>query len=194
LFNGPWYFGLPADKNGEGIFDPRVHYTWYNINTSERGRHVVYQNQFGENVLTTGNGIYMLVPALKFPQEGELPPIADHFKCYKALGEPLNLTATLQTQFGFETVVLDRPEVFCNPAEKVLPDGQAFPIMNDRDHLVCYRIFPEEPLGTTVTYLDQFLNEFGVVEENRWLCVPSLKTGVTQAEETSWGRLKTIYR
>jgi hypothetical protein len=193
-FVGPVHFGLPVHKNNEPIFDARLHYTWYKYFTEERGRLVVYENQFGESVVHTTNGVYMLVPALKFPQPDDPAAVGDHFKCYEAIGEPLGKTVTLETQFGFEDVIVDAPELFCNPAEKQTSDGQVFPIINEKDHLVCYRIEPRRPVSITVSFLDQFGFGVGALAENRWLCVPSLKTGVTQAEDMSWGRLKTIYR
>jgi hypothetical protein len=195
LFEGPYHFGLPTSKNDEPVFDFITHYNWYKIDTVEGGREVVYQNQFGENVVHVTRGRYLLTPALKFPDATQEPPRdRDHFKCYEALGEPLGITVRLETQFGFEDVILEEPELWCNPAEKVLPTGEIFPILNERDHLICYRIEPQQPLGISISYLDQFSPGGGHLEMNRWLCVPSLKTGVTQAEPSSWGRLKSIYR
>lgn len=194
-FSGPLEFGLPTSKNEGIVYDPTLHYTWYKIFSREPGRSVVYENQFGTGILHTYETNFMLVPALKFPDGVQTLPTANHYKCYRADGEPLALPATLETQFGLETVKIGGPEIFCNPAQKFIPStGEVFPIVDDVNHLVCYRIDPPDPLDISVSYADQFSPGGGTLSNARWLCIPSKKTGVVQASDKTWGELKAIYR
>lgn len=197
---GPRFFSLPAEKDHAGvitpILHPEAHLTWYELFDPQPGRRVVYQNQFLEDALFVRDGVFLLAPALKFPDATQpLPDMINHFKCYKAQGRAPDVTVKLHTQFGDELLVqVGPPELFCNPAEKIDPAGRPYPIVNPRDHLVCYRIFPPQPLGVSIVYRDQFIFSQGVLLENMWLCVPSLKTGVTDSETSTWGRVKSMYR
>jgi len=135
-----------------------------------------------------------LSPALKNTLTGGNVSDADHFLCYDAAGSPLNLTANLINQFLPEQIVLLDPKFFCNPVEKQHA-GVTFPILNDIEHLVCYDIDPHGSLNVpSVILVDQFLTTLGLPFESVLLCVPSLKTGVTPTEESTWGKVKSIYR
>ncbi len=193
---GPFFMAPPASKNQEPMHNPRTHLDWYEIATPEPERNVVYQNQFGNYRLKLHDGRYLLVPSLKNePQPAPPPDRVSHFKCYISFpdGPTPQPGVTLNTQFGNETVVVGPPELFCNPTEKLVPDGN-FPILNFDDHLVCYRISPQIPIDQTVNLFDQFISTPALVLENVWLCVPSLKLQVTGAEASTWGKVKTIYR
>ena len=63
-------FANPVSKNGEFIPDTTAHLTWWEIRGKEPGRLVVVDNQFGEQVLKTGDARYLLAPALKDPRPG----------------------------------------------------------------------------------------------------------------------------
>ncbi len=194
-FQGPFLLGTPASKNFEGIYDDRTHLTWYEIHTPEPLRSVTYTNQFGEDVCTLRDGVVMLVPALKNEPPGDtLSGTVNHFKCYQAEGNPPGVVVTLDTQFGREVCTVDRPELFCNPAEKILTDGTSYPIVNPDRHLVCYRILPPEPLNVTGVFEDQFLRSDFFLRENFYLCVPTDKGGVVQNQSSTWGRLKGLFR
>jgi hypothetical protein len=186
--------GLPAIKNNEPVADTTTHYTWWTIEGEEPGRKVVVENQFGEQGLFVKDVRYLWNPAVKNPQPGTDLPTANHYKCYDATGPPVEQTVTLQTQFGFEDVVVKEPEVFCNPAKKTDQHGNVFPIVDEHQHYVCYWLDPPTQLQRRVVTWDQFLVEEVTLEQNLYLCVPSLKTGVVQVEESTWGRLKSIYR
>jgi hypothetical protein len=172
--------------------------TWYKIHTPEPLKKVIVSNQFGEDVLEVTDAAYLVNPALKWGMPGEpLPDGLSHFKCYFANGRPVDMPVQLETQFGHETVHVLHPEIFCNPAEKIDENGVRYPIVNEVDHLVCYRIEPIMPLGLTVEVIDQFTGDMPFplhVEENVWLCVPSEKTGVVQVQSSTWGEVKAIYR
>jgi hypothetical protein len=87
------------------------------------------------------------------------------------------------------------PEVFCNPARKTdLLNGQAYGIVDEDFHLLCYRLEPPQTLGRNVPVVDQFVEEQVVLQKSHYLCVPTEKTGWVQTETTTWGRLKTTYR
>jgi hypothetical protein len=197
-YQGPFWLSTPVQKNTEPIRDPATHYLWYEIFKPliDPVRQVVVQNQFGEGLLEVRNAHYLLVPALKNQNPGTpLPTHQNHFKCYDAIGGSALPTVTLVNQFGTEVVQVLRPALLCNPVEKTHA-GQVFPILFPQDHFVCYDIFPRAPLGVGVTVTDQIAptQRPAFILENQWLCVPSLKTGVTAAVPSTWSRVKAQYR
>jgi hypothetical protein len=195
-------FALPVDKNQEGIYDDILHYTWWEIFNEEEGRDVFVDNQFGTQLLHVTNARYLWNPALKNANSADgstvpTPPDANHYKCYEASGQPVGLEVSLGHQFdpGIHTQVLE-PELFCNPTEKLhLDTGLQNNIHQLDRHYVCYRIEPPVTLGFQIGFADQFLfDEFLNLDVSELLCVPTLKTGFVQTEESSWGKLKAIYR
>lgn len=184
----------PAQKNSEPLADPELHYTWWVIEGDEPGRWVVTENQFGEQGLYVEDARYLLNPALKNATDVPELPIANHFKCYEAAGPPVDVQVTLTTQFGTEDVIVKEPVIFCNPAKKTDKYGNVYDIVEPDNHLVCYRLEPVHFLGIPAIVWDQFLQEEVNLTHSQWLCVPSIKTGVVQAEGPTWGRLKSIYR
>jgi hypothetical protein len=136
--HGPFWFSPPAQKNEELIHDPRIHLTWYEINSPivDPPRRVIAHNQFGSYELDVNRSRYLLVPTLKneqLPHPFPSLPV-DHYKCYDAFGPLVDKTVTLITQFGTEVVDVRRPELLCNPVEKV-HDGVTSSITNPTDHL-----------------------------------------------------------
>jgi len=119
----------------------------------------------------------------------------DHYKCYRVEGPPVEISRLLIDQFqgGFTDVLF--PEYLCNPVEKTHLDvGTNFPILRPTEHLVCYQInFPPLP-GLAVSFRDQFIETQVPLDFVDLLCVPSLKEGVVQVEDSSWGKVKSIYR
>jgi hypothetical protein len=195
---GPTFLSPPAQKNEEPVHDPRIHLQWYELLNPlpEPSRRVVVNNQFGESFLDVGQSRYLLVPTVKNEEQVPFPfpplPLS-HYKCYDAVGPYVVRTVTLVTQFGTELVQVAKPRYLCNPVEKI-HNGIVSPILNETDHLVCYDIFPPVPLNVTVSTQDQFGVRGGVVFENRWLCVPSLKEIPTGTEATTWSRVRALYR
>ena len=61
-----WY-GVPVDKNFEGVPDPFAHLTWWRLtdNIEEPQRRVVVSNQFGDQTLDVLNSQYLLSPSSK---------------------------------------------------------------------------------------------------------------------------------
>ena len=195
IVEGPLRLGVPTDKNGSGFIFPELHYTWYAVDgePAQPLRQVVYENQFGENVVQVRQPRWLLTPALKNQASPSLP-LVNHYLCYDAVGGGLNIPASLINQFGGEEVLLLDPKFFCNPVQKEHA-GVLFPILNELDHLVCYDFTPHGTFaGISVGIVDQFVQTFGLPFESVLLCVPSEKTGVTPTDESTWGKVKSIYR
>jgi hypothetical protein len=96
----------------------------------------------------------------------------DHFKCYRVFGKTVDVVVNAQDQFSQEDMLVGRPVLLCNPADKNW-EG----INNPNQHLVCYatKSATDEPRGVVVD------NQFGqrglkVLQRENLLCVPSEKT------------------
>jgi len=61
----PAFFCTPVSKNGEGILNPEVHLTCYEIEGKGEKRDVVVENQFGEQTLTVEEPELLCVPSGK---------------------------------------------------------------------------------------------------------------------------------
>ena len=177
LVEEPELFCNPVDKNGEGIFDDTAHLTVYEIDEEEEEveRLVSITNQFGDQILIVGAPEFLFVPSEKNGVPSALN--LDHFKCYEAEGDPVNVIVNLQDQFGVEPVVLvAEPELFCNPVDK---NGEG--ILNPTAHLTCYEVDQEEE-ERVVIVANQFGDQILEVEDPEFLCVPSEKTEVVLLE------------
>jgi len=98
---------------------------------------------------------------------------SDHFKCYEAKGDSLNLAVDLEDQFGVEPgVPVKEPKLFCNPVDK---NGEG--IVNPAAHLTCYEIRGDGEKRDVVVE-NQFGRQTLKVEKPRLLCVPSEKVHV----------------
>jgi Laminin G domain. len=96
--------------------------------------------------------------------------VLDHFKCYKAEGNPLNMAVDLQDQFGVESgVLVQEPQLFCNPVDK---NGEG--IRNPAAHLTCYKIKADREKRDVVA-TNQFGEQSLEVKKPELLCVPSGK-------------------
>lgn len=187
-------FANPVDKNREGIFDPLYHQTWWLIDDPQVPRTVIVENQFGSQTWTIGNGRYLVLPAAKNTSEPGSPPqdVFNHYKCYDATAPLMDMQVGLVDQFLSTAMFPIVPKFLCNPVEKEI-DGQVTKIVNKDTHLACYSM--EE-----VTFVASLLasDQFGAWKlTTNWpelFCVPSLKRIPVQAEESSWGELKSIYR
>ena len=96
----------------------------------------------------------------------------DHFKCYEAVGVPVNVITTLEDQFGLQPLVLvGKPKFFCNPVDK---NGEG--IKDPTAHLTCYEIAVAEKIERVVVVANQFGEQQALeVENSKLLCVPSEK-------------------
>jgi hypothetical protein len=166
-------FLVPADKNGEGISDPFSHLTCYEIADGEPGPpNVTVTNQFVTDApIDVGLPTELCVPTEKLITPG--PVDIDHFKCYDAMGDPVNINVGIADQFqGFGTLVAD-PFRLCNPADK---NGEG--TANPDDHLVCYLLQPPGgSLGLPLLVQNQFFPAQSTIDIGTafGLCVPSAK-------------------
>ena len=193
------WFGVPVDKNGEGIIDTRAHLTWWRISPGDNfgPRRVVVQNQFGDQTLDVGVPSYLLNPALKNSTGQEPLPddTHDHYKCYDAIpDQQLSLSVSLLDQYGLDLDVVLFAQFLCNPAEKETADGVVHPINKPQEHLVCYRIESFDPSPVPALATDQFGVWQMELQARYMLCVPSLKDEVVQTNEGTWGEIKSTYR
>jgi hypothetical protein len=173
-------FATPVSKNNEPIYDPEAHLSWWEFDPM--GTHPIrivdVENQFGTFDWEVRNPKYLLLPALKNAASGDSIPEKNHYLCYEALGDSINITVTLTDQFDSSVVFVLRPAYFCNPCEKEIPGGIIYPVVDDLAHLTVYRIQNPNTYGIPVRVLDQFGFWFDIfLEDNYYLCVPAQKHG-----------------
>lgn len=194
-------FANPAEKihpeTGESfpMLDPERHHTWWRFLVPQPERTVVGIDQFGVHSWTLRDAHYLLNPALK-NVPGGAPPVANHYVCYEVIGAPDILrTVILVDQFGTTQVQVLRGKYFCNPVEKVhLDDGSTYPIIDYAAHLACYQTLDPNQFAVPITTIDQFGYWQIEVFDSDCLCVPSLKDHPVRTEESTWGRVKALYR
>jgi len=188
-------FAIPVQKNDEPLDNTTSHLSFWTItDPTFIAREVVVDNQFGEQSLKVFDGIYLAAPALK-NDEGrtELPTDLSHFKCYKVQGVAPGNKVTITGQFGTHTTTVLQPGLLCVPAKKTTDKGVVYPVVNPMEHLLCYKI---EVVGTgqTVLIRDQFSTSQTPLSFMDLLCVPSMKNPPVPTEQSSWGKMKSIYR
>ena len=107
-------------------------------------------------------------------EAGKCKRTLDHFQCYEAEGDLVNLIVDLEDQFGPEPVVLvGEPKLFCNPVDK---NGEG---INDPEaHLTCYEIEAGGEVERVVVIANQFGEQTLEVDDSELLCVPSAKIDV----------------
>ena len=177
-------FCNPVQKTlSSGVITPIVninhHLTLFTINTQPVVlRTVVVKNQFGQQVLTTADAKILAVPTGKALPPNPAPPAPtdlDHYKCYNASGNAVNVLANLKDQFLSENTTVLRPVLFCNPVKKT-HGGIIVGILNPDVHLVCYATSASSFAGTSINIRNQFVSLTNlVVRQPDLLCVPSLK-------------------
>ena len=166
----PIRFMVPVDKNGEGLSDFFSHLTCYQIVDGVAGPAVISTNQFGAQPLTLGVPDSLCVPTEKLIAPG--PVNLDHYKCYLAAGNAVDVGVALQDQFGSTSAIVLSPRLFCTPASK---NGE--PILDPITHLTCYDTIPPGVSPGPVPILNQFLPapDFLELLEAEMLCAPSTK-------------------
>lgn len=195
-------FANPAEKihpeTGEvfPIIDPIIHQMWWRIHAPQPARTVVGIDQFGSSEWRLGDAVYLINPALKNvadPAGGPLPPVWNHYVCYDAIGPTVGRPVIVVDQFGQNNVIVIQGKLFCNPAEK-RADGIVYPVIDFAAHLACYIIQNATPMTRSITAVDQFGYWQLQTYDNDCLCVPALKEHVIGTEESTWGRIKAMYR
>ena len=192
-------FANPTEKQTDDgtvspINDPRLHYAWWLISPYPFDRLVAATNQFGDQTFRLAAPRFLWNPALKNEPDSGPPPLANHYKCYDCVGAPINRIVTLTDQFGIWQTLVTEPRLFCNPAEKAVVGGPSYPIVDPRQHYVCYE-FDLDPRTFTAVITDQFLRDQPVaLGPSNLLCVPTDKVDPTPTSRGTWGRVKTMYR
>ena len=182
MFSNPVVKELPGGEVSP-IADPNNHLTWYPFMGLAGPHTILVSNQFGgDQKMTVENFNFILLPAWKMlingqPTPHDHPSILDHYVCYDVTsGPPVGLAnVTLTDQFHQEIVEVGDPRVFCNPADKIIPDD-GLPMYDPDNHLACYDIIPHvgaPPLEVWAN--DQFGDSMFMVLQNELLCVPSTK-------------------
>lgn len=192
-FMNPTVKQLPPPGGTFGITNPDLHYSWWRITPQPFSAVVTAINQFGDHTLNVHDAVYLLNPARK-NQPGE-PPLGNHYKCYHCDGPAIFRDVALTDQFGQWVTQVTFPRFFCNPVEKQVQGQPPHQILDPNQHYICYEFQPEDPGTFTATMTDQFLvNHPMELSHSRFLCVPTYKSGVTDAVRDTWGKLKQLYR
>lgn len=192
--NDKWGNPLFMKNDEPVIWDETVHQNWWRLEppVPQHLRKVKVQHQLGVFDLETFDAAYLLNPADKLDQIPGWPTWANHYLCYDAAGPPLGLTLTVTDQWGTWTVVVMDPAFFCNPVQKTDPDGNVYDIIDPNSHLTCYWVDPVSA-AFTFNYDDQWGFWDNIAEQTCLVCLPSLKLQVLPTEESTWGRIKSLY-
>lgn len=177
-------FATPVSKNGEMIFDEVAHQAWWEFRHPEPQRMIVVQDQFGTHEWLLGDAVYLLNPAFKNLDDPSLPlPELNHYDCYEAEGPPILLEVMLADQFDQVIVLVLEARYFCNPCEKITPDGMVYPIIDNDAHLTVYFVENPFPYNIQVRIRDQFVDEPLILFENQLLAVPAIKKEVIDPQD-----------
>jgi len=103
-----------------------------------------------------------------------------HFKCYTAIGEPIDLEERLrlEDQFHIEKdVEVIGAKYFCNPVKKYrAAETVPHEAELDENHLTCYLIRDEQRFWADVDTRNQFGEERLRIRDDQLLCVPTYKS------------------
>jgi hypothetical protein len=193
------HFMNPVEKThlstGENfpIHNPMLHYSWWRINDVPFDATIVFNNQFGGGSLHIGPSQYLLNPSLKNQTAPPLP-IENHYQCYACQGQPVAIPLRLTDQFDVWQVNQLIPRYFCTPTEKQVPGQAPNPIIDPEQNYICYQFTPPDPQLFPASFRDQFIQAGIELQPGHMLCVPTDKLQVTDARQSTWGRLKQIYR
>lgn len=171
-----------ASKDGSPVRDKRRHLFCYRTRSGQtfRTRQVIVTNQYKDVKLAVVKPNALCLPSGKSLRRVAVKPAStlDHFQCYpvKPLTKVPPQTPTVVDEFGKGEYTLGIPIRLCDPASK-----NKSPIVNRRDHLLCYKATPAEPARVRRVFVT---NQFGRVVpydpiEPKLLCVPSLKRVVS---------------
>lgn len=188
----------PTHKRHSGldfpIKRPELHYVAYTIKPEQPfpGTSVWIDNQFEQHVIKVDQPTLLLAPAAKkklgapsldlgaattngvaikkFPI-----PTANHYLCYNVEPATFQIPVYLADQFQARPFQVVERKRLCNPVAKE-HSGGVFPIIDQQDHLTCYRVLDPIQKQRSVLLRDQFLGlKQGVAFEEREICVPTIK-------------------
>jgi hypothetical protein len=196
LVTEPFRFANPVQKDLEPIQDPDAHLSAWRIwQTAPHDTHIVgVHDQFGFDIWELYEARWLLAPALKQDVFGPLP-FKNHYKCYGVISGPtINRVVTLVDQVDTVQVVVLEAYGFCNPVEKIAPDGTVYPIVEPQMHLAIYKVSNPNTYGVIFLVRDQFVEGHTGLGDNLWLAVPAGKEYPIAIEESTWGRIKALYK
>jgi hypothetical protein len=161
---------VPEPPSGV-VLRPFEHLAWYEFfELQTPSVNTVVTNQFGTSNWFVGDGLFLLVPAIRDGQ-GSIT-LDQHWKCYDAFTHSPGVFVNLLTEFGLEPdVEVLEGHYLCNPVDKNAEGPPPFP----DEHLACYDII-DLPLLQNHDLDDQFGNHPNLlIEDPELLCVPSLR-------------------
>src|SRR3984957_1961531 len=184
----------PVQKTANGtvypVTNPNAHLGCYpiSVTSTQPTPTVLVTNQFGSATLVPSQPNLLCVPSWKSltgppGRSPTTPPNLNHFTCYPvkvASGAYKPPPVQLQDEFASGPVsaaVNPVPSDLCLPTEKVLPDGQYFPIINPTLHLLCFQV-TQTPIVSPVWVENHFGTYAMAIISTKWLCAPSTKTVV----------------
>jgi hypothetical protein len=171
----------PVSKDGSKIRNRSAHLLCYVSRYSKTfpARGVAVQNQFGRSRLKVYRPTFLCVPSGKSLDPNappRLPRGLDHFQCYPVTGPLIQRKGKVADQFGDDEYFVGKPMRLCNPARKTkLRVSSTSPLINARDHLVCYAVRFDFAGRKGILVR----NQLGQLRLNatapKMLCLPSLK-------------------
>jgi len=172
----------PASKNEGPVLDERAHLLCYSLKVPRTFRApVTIANQLDKAKFTAYRLASLCLPtgkSLSFEVTPPVPKKLGHYSCYliKAAAPPeRDVSVTDQFLRDPQKFALTRRLRVCNPAVKVRA-GVTSPILNRRDHLVCYSLEGDAQFEQQrVLVRNQFGKMALTVVTPRTLCIPSLK-------------------
>ena len=190
----------PVRKLHAGIvFNPRrpdLHYLAYRLQSQAQfvPHPVLIENQFENRQIVATKPRYLLTPTGKkklgipieklSPSVAErliatvVPPVpqnANHYLCWDVEPYPIAKGVTLRDQFQQRQFEVVRALYLCNPAEKN-HNGKVYPIVDERNHLMCYEVIPHNTVNRPVVTRDQFGVRGLKAVRTEELCIPTKKT------------------
>jgi sugar lactone lactonase YvrE len=134
-------------------------------------------------IVSAGGAAAGVGTASASPASRPAPPTyqTDHQLCYGAApaGPGIKLppagSVTLDDQFGSFSPAFgsSKPDLHCNPVEKILPDGQRFGITNPSAHLLCWQISGDTTAKPPIEIANQFGSAYLALDQANQLCLPT---------------------
>ena len=183
-------------KNSSPVRDTNLHFTWWNVQPKlPVNKNVVIRNQFGQFPTVVENLEFLLAPALKNVPTAPFLPLS-HYLCYRAHGPGPSGDAFLLVDEWRRDVlpVLDLQYV-CAPCLKI-HGGNQFPPVDTLTHFAVYEVQPQSEVFVPLVR-DQFITQQFPVHQAapEYLFVPTIKYDApTSTRQSTWGRLKVLYR